>query len=67
MVDQEESPAAVAANPNPLLVFQVRTADGDFRGLLWALDVEMVTPASSESAALERVCQHYGNTGKKQK
>uniref|UniRef100_A0A3P9MEK1 Myosin motor domain-containing protein n=1 Tax=Oryzias latipes TaxID=8090 RepID=A0A3P9MEK1_ORYLA len=57
----DSSPAEVVSaidQPPP----QVRTADGDFRGLLWALDEEMVTPASSESAALERVCQHYGNT-----
>ncbi|XP_030006849.1 unconventional myosin-XVIIIb isoform X2 [Sphaeramia orbicularis] len=41
---------------------QVRAADGDPRGLLWVLDEEMVTPASSENSALERVCQYYSNT-----
>uniref|UniRef100_A0A3P8VRZ2 Myosin motor domain-containing protein n=1 Tax=Cynoglossus semilaevis TaxID=244447 RepID=A0A3P8VRZ2_CYNSE len=41
---------------------QVRAADGDCRGLLWVLDEEMMTPASSESRALERVCQYYSNT-----
>lgn len=39
-------------------------ADGDPRGLLWVLDEEMVTPASSENNALERVCQYYSGTGK---
>uniref|UniRef100_A0A3Q2CNT6 Myosin motor domain-containing protein n=1 Tax=Cyprinodon variegatus TaxID=28743 RepID=A0A3Q2CNT6_CYPVA len=34
---------------------QVRAADVDPRGLLWVLDEEMMTPASSEGAALERV------------
>uniref|UniRef100_A0A3B4BCI7 Myosin motor domain-containing protein n=1 Tax=Periophthalmus magnuspinnatus TaxID=409849 RepID=A0A3B4BCI7_9GOBI len=38
-------------------------ADGDPRGLLWVLDEEMVTPGSSESSALERVCLYYSNTG----
>lgn len=46
-----------------LVVFKVRAADGDCRGLLWVLDEEMMTPASSESRALERVCQYYSNTG----
>nr|XP_054592877.1 unconventional myosin-XVIIIb isoform X2 [Nothobranchius furzeri] len=41
---------------------QVRSADGDPRGLLWVLDEEMVTPASSESSALERVSHYYSNT-----
>ncbi|XP_072310328.1 unconventional myosin-XVIIIb-like isoform X2 [Eucyclogobius newberryi] len=41
---------------------QIRAADGDPRGLLWVLDEEMVTPASSESIALERVCQYYSGT-----
>lgn len=41
---------------------QIRAADGDPRGLLWVLDEEMVTPASSENSALERVCQYYSNT-----
>ncbi|XP_027137586.1 unconventional myosin-XVIIIb isoform X3 [Larimichthys crocea] len=41
---------------------QVRVADGDPRGLLWVLDEEMVTPASSENNALERVCQYYSST-----
>uniref|UniRef100_A0A3Q1CN03 Myosin motor domain-containing protein n=1 Tax=Amphiprion ocellaris TaxID=80972 RepID=A0A3Q1CN03_AMPOC len=41
---------------------QVRAADGDPRGLLWVLDEEMVTPASCENSALERVCQYYSNT-----
>uniref|UniRef100_A0A3B4BD24 Myosin motor domain-containing protein n=1 Tax=Periophthalmus magnuspinnatus TaxID=409849 RepID=A0A3B4BD24_9GOBI len=38
---------------------QIRAADGDPRGLLWVLDEEMVTPGSSESSALERVCLYY--------
>uniref|UniRef100_A0A3Q2Q8E1 Unconventional myosin-XVIIIb n=1 Tax=Fundulus heteroclitus TaxID=8078 RepID=A0A3Q2Q8E1_FUNHE len=42
----------------------VRAADENPRGLLWVLDEEMVTPASCESAALERVCRYYSNTGK---
>uniref|UniRef100_A0A3B4B9K0 Myosin motor domain-containing protein n=1 Tax=Periophthalmus magnuspinnatus TaxID=409849 RepID=A0A3B4B9K0_9GOBI len=42
---------------------QIRAADGDPRGLLWVLDEEMVTPGSSESSALERVCLYYSNTG----
>ncbi|KAF6726121.1 Unconventional myosin-XVIIIb, partial [Oryzias melastigma] len=57
----ESGPAEVVSaidQPPP----QVRTADGDSRGLLWALDEEMVTPASCESAALERVCQYYSST-----
>ncbi|XP_069557143.1 unconventional myosin-XVIIIb-like isoform X1 [Brachyistius frenatus] len=57
----ESSPAEVVSaidQPPP----QVRAADGDPRGLLWVLDEEMVTPASSESSALERVCQYYSNT-----
>ncbi|KAK7929716.1 hypothetical protein WMY93_006111 [Mugilogobius chulae] len=41
---------------------QIRAADADPRGLLWVLDEEMVTPASSESNALERVCQYYNST-----
>ncbi|XP_055010119.1 unconventional myosin-XVIIIb [Boleophthalmus pectinirostris] len=41
---------------------QIRAADGDPRGLLWVLDEEMVTPASNESSALERVCQYYSST-----
>ncbi|XP_072228607.1 LOW QUALITY PROTEIN: unconventional myosin-XVIIIb-like [Leuresthes tenuis] len=57
----ESSPAEVVSaidQPPP----QIRAADGDPRGLLWVLDEEMVTPASSESGALERVCQYYSNT-----
>uniref|UniRef100_A0A3Q2U147 Unconventional myosin-XVIIIb n=1 Tax=Fundulus heteroclitus TaxID=8078 RepID=A0A3Q2U147_FUNHE len=46
------------------LCSQVRAADENPRGLLWVLDEEMVTPASCESAALERVCRYYSNTGK---
>uniref|UniRef100_A0A8C4DC35 Myosin motor domain-containing protein n=1 Tax=Dicentrarchus labrax TaxID=13489 RepID=A0A8C4DC35_DICLA len=60
----ENSPAEVVSaidQPPP----QVRAADGDPRGLLWVLDEEMVTPASSENSAVERVCQYYSNTGKK--
>ncbi|XP_071401391.1 unconventional myosin-XVIIIb-like [Centroberyx affinis] len=57
----ESSPAeVVSAIDQPAL--QVRAADGDPRGLLWVLDEEMVTPASSENNALERVCQYYSNT-----
>ncbi|XP_026212504.1 unconventional myosin-XVIIIb isoform X2 [Anabas testudineus] len=57
----ESSPAEVVSaidQPPP----QVRAADGDPRGLLWVLDEEMVTPASSESNVLERVCQYQSNT-----
>ncbi|XP_041666015.1 unconventional myosin-XVIIIb-like isoform X2 [Cheilinus undulatus] len=57
----ENSPTEVVSaidQPPP----QVRAADGDPRGLLWVLDEEMVTPASSENGALERVCQYYSNT-----
>uniref|UniRef100_A0A8C4DI61 Myosin motor domain-containing protein n=1 Tax=Dicentrarchus labrax TaxID=13489 RepID=A0A8C4DI61_DICLA len=57
----ENSPAEVVSaidQPPP----QVRAADGDPRGLLWVLDEEMVTPASSENSAVERVCQYYSNT-----
>lgn len=56
----ESSPAEVVSaidQPPP----QVRAADGDPRGLLWVLDEEMVTPGSSESNALERICQYYSN------
>ncbi|KAM3874623.1 unconventional myosin-XVIIIb [Diretmus argenteus] len=57
----ESSPAeVVSAIDQPAL--QVRAADGDPRGLLWVLDEEMVTPASSENNVLERVCQYYSNT-----
>ncbi|KAM9307416.1 unconventional myosin-XVIIIb [Pholidichthys leucotaenia] len=57
----ESSPAEVVSaidQPPP----QVRAADGDPRGLLWVLDEEMVTPASNENNALERVCQYYSNS-----
>ncbi|KAM7392340.1 hypothetical protein PAMA_007450 [Pampus argenteus] len=57
----ESSPAEVVSavdQPPP----QVRAADGDPRGLLWVLDEEMLTPASSENEALQRVCQYYSNT-----
>ncbi|XP_067339392.1 unconventional myosin-XVIIIb-like isoform X1 [Channa argus] len=57
----ESSPAEVvsAIDQQPP---QVRAADGDPRGLLWVLDEEMVTPASSENSVLARVCQYYSNT-----
>ncbi|XP_041826615.1 unconventional myosin-XVIIIb-like [Melanotaenia boesemani] len=57
----ESSPAEVVSaidQPPP----QIRAADGDPRGLLWVLDEEMVTPASCENDALQRVCQYYSNT-----
>ncbi|XP_068190713.1 unconventional myosin-XVIIIb-like isoform X1 [Antennarius striatus] len=57
----ENSPAEVVSaidQPPP----QVRAVDGAPRGLLWVLDEEVVTPGSSEDAALERVCQYYSNT-----
>ncbi|XP_034048963.1 unconventional myosin-XVIIIb-like isoform X2 [Thalassophryne amazonica] len=41
---------------------QVRSIDETPRGLLWVLDEEMGTPASSENSVLERVCQYYSNT-----
>ncbi|XP_026028449.1 unconventional myosin-XVIIIb isoform X2 [Astatotilapia calliptera] len=56
----ETSPAEVVSaidQPPP----QVRAADEDRRGLLWVLDEEMVTPASCENRAVERVCQYYSN------
>uniref|UniRef100_A0A8C1NGU6 Myosin XVIIIB n=1 Tax=Cyprinus carpio TaxID=7962 RepID=A0A8C1NGU6_CYPCA len=37
----------------------VRGPEGDSRGLLWVLDEEMVTPGSTESTVLERVCQNF--------
>lgn len=42
---------------------QVRAPEGDSRGLLWVLDEEMVTPGSTESTVLERVCQSFSGTG----
>uniref|UniRef100_A0A8C5A4H3 Myosin motor domain-containing protein n=1 Tax=Gadus morhua TaxID=8049 RepID=A0A8C5A4H3_GADMO len=57
----ESSPAdVVSAVDQPTL--QVRAAEAVPRGLLWLLDEEMVTPGSTENAALERVCQYYSNT-----
>ncbi|XP_026130318.1 unconventional myosin-XVIIIb-like isoform X1 [Carassius auratus] len=41
---------------------QVRGPEGDSRGLLWVLDEEMVTPGSTESTVLERVCQFFSGT-----
>nr|XP_055063633.1 unconventional myosin-XVIIIb-like isoform X1 [Misgurnus anguillicaudatus]XP_055063634.1 unconventional myosin-XVIIIb-like isoform X1 [Misgurnus anguillicaudatus] len=41
---------------------QVRGPEGDARGLLWVLDEEMITPGSTESTVLERVCQYFGGT-----
>ncbi|KAG7277811.1 hypothetical protein CRUP_026112 [Coryphaenoides rupestris] len=55
-----EEPEVVSAVDQPAL--QVRAADGVPRGLLWLLDEELVTPGSTENAALERVCQYYSNT-----
>uniref|UniRef100_A0A8C2BHU1 Myosin motor domain-containing protein n=1 Tax=Cyprinus carpio TaxID=7962 RepID=A0A8C2BHU1_CYPCA len=40
----------------------VRGPEGDSRGLLWVLDEEMVTPGSTESTVLERVCQNFSGT-----
>ncbi|KAM6902590.1 unconventional myosin-XVIIIb isoform 1-T2 [Xenentodon cancila] len=56
----ESSPTEVVSaidQPPP----QVRAADRDPRGLLWVLDEEMVTPASSETGILERVCRYYSH------
>nr|XP_057913691.1 unconventional myosin-XVIIIb-like isoform X2 [Doryrhamphus excisus] len=41
---------------------QVRAAEGAPRGLLWVLDEEMTTPASTEGTALQRVCQYFNQT-----
>ncbi|XP_058473212.1 unconventional myosin-XVIIIb-like [Solea solea] len=57
----ETSPAEVVSSIDQAPP-QVRAADGDPRGLLWVLDEEMVTPASSENRALERVSQYYSNS-----
>ncbi|XP_077442138.1 unconventional myosin-XVIIIb [Vanacampus margaritifer] len=57
----EANPADVVSaidQPPP----QVRAAGDSPRGLLWALDEEMLTPASDEGAALERVCRHYSTS-----
>ncbi|XP_077354527.1 unconventional myosin-XVIIIb isoform X4 [Festucalex cinctus] len=58
----EANPADVVSaidRPPP----QVRAAGDSPRGLLWALDEEMLlTPASDEGAALARVCRHYGTS-----
>ncbi|XP_041914327.1 unconventional myosin-XVIIIb-like isoform X1 [Alosa sapidissima] len=60
-VAPETSPAeVVSAIDQPAL--QVRAADGDPRGLLWLLDEELITPGSTESAALERLSQYFSDT-----
>ncbi|XP_056117414.1 unconventional myosin-XVIIIb-like isoform X3 [Rhinichthys klamathensis goyatoka] len=57
----ETSPSeVVCAVDQPGL--QVRAPEGDSRGLLWVLDEEMVTPGSTESTVLERVCQYFSGT-----
>uniref|UniRef100_A0A671LSV4 Unconventional myosin-XVIIIb-like n=1 Tax=Sinocyclocheilus anshuiensis TaxID=1608454 RepID=A0A671LSV4_9TELE len=57
----EASPSeVVCAVDQPGL--QVRGPEGDSRGLLWVLDEEMVTPGSTESTVLERVCQYFSGT-----
>ncbi|XP_073686333.1 unconventional myosin-XVIIIb-like [Garra rufa] len=57
----ETSPSeTVCAVDQPGL--QVRGPEGDSRGLLWVLDEEMVTPGSTESTVLERVCQYFSGT-----
>ncbi|XP_051973250.1 unconventional myosin-XVIIIb-like isoform X1 [Xyrauchen texanus] len=57
----ETSPSeVVSAVDQPGL--QVRGSEGDSRGLLWVLDEEMVTPGSTESSVLERVCQYFSGT-----
>uniref|UniRef100_A0A8C1NEU0 Myosin XVIIIB n=1 Tax=Cyprinus carpio TaxID=7962 RepID=A0A8C1NEU0_CYPCA len=57
----ETSPSeVVCAVDQPGL--QVRGPEGDSRGLLWVLDEEMVTPGSTESTVLERVCQNFSGT-----
>ncbi|KAF4108561.1 unconventional myosin-XVIIIb-like isoform X3 [Onychostoma macrolepis] len=57
----ETSPSeAVCAVDQPGL--QVRGPEGDSRGLLWVLDEEMITPGSTESTVLERVCQYFSGT-----
>uniref|UniRef100_A0AAY4B1S9 Myosin motor domain-containing protein n=1 Tax=Denticeps clupeoides TaxID=299321 RepID=A0AAY4B1S9_9TELE len=60
-VSPESSPSeVVSAIDQPGL--QVRAAEGDPRGLLWVLDEELMTPGSTESTVLERVCRYFGNT-----
>ncbi|ROL54073.1 Unconventional myosin-XVIIIb [Anabarilius grahami] len=57
----ETSPSeVVCAVDQPGL--QVRAPEGDSRGLLWVLDEEMVTPGSTESTVLERVCQYFSGS-----
>ncbi|XP_039533240.1 unconventional myosin-XVIIIb-like [Pimephales promelas] len=57
----ETSPSeVVCAVDQPGL--QVRAPEGDSRGLLWVLDEEMVTPGSTESTVLERVCRSFSGT-----
>ncbi|XP_036384413.1 unconventional myosin-XVIIIb-like [Megalops cyprinoides] len=58
----ESSPTQVVSAID-LPTLQVRATEGDPRGLLWVLDEEMVTPGSTESTVLERVCQYFGETG----
>ncbi|XP_035391296.1 unconventional myosin-XVIIIb-like isoform X2 [Electrophorus electricus] len=41
---------------------QLRGPESDCRGLLWVLDEEMVTPGSTETVVLERICQYFGDT-----
>ncbi|XP_030625348.1 unconventional myosin-XVIIIb [Chanos chanos] len=60
-VPPESSPAeVVCAIDQPGL--QVRGPEGDCCGLLWVLDEEMVTPGSTESTVLERVCQFFSDS-----
>uniref|UniRef100_A0A8C9W259 Myosin XVIIIB n=1 Tax=Scleropages formosus TaxID=113540 RepID=A0A8C9W259_SCLFO len=51
-----------ASLPFPVCA-QLRAAEGDARGLLWVLDEETMTPGSTESAVLDRVCRYFGDTG----
>ncbi|TTK47635.1 Unconventional myosin-XVIIIb [Bagarius yarrelli] len=57
----EDSPQkVVCAIDQPGL--QVRGPEGDSRGLLWILDEELVTPNSSETIVLERICHYFSDT-----
>ncbi|XP_029108765.1 unconventional myosin-XVIIIb [Scleropages formosus] len=57
-----ESSAAPVVSAIDQPVLQLRAAEGDARGLLWVLDEETMTPGSTESAVLDRVCRYFGDT-----
>uniref|UniRef100_A0A8C9RPR5 Myosin XVIIIB n=1 Tax=Scleropages formosus TaxID=113540 RepID=A0A8C9RPR5_SCLFO len=57
-----ESSAAPVVSAIDQPVLQVTRGRGDARGLLWVLDEETMTPGSTESAVLDRVCRYFGDT-----